>query len=297
MNPRERGFLLLSSCLGDPDRRPLTTAQLRTLADRSWRLDAPPEDRDLTEKDLKALGYGQTMAARILGLLEQEDVLDHYLLRGERMGCRPLTRVSAGYPLALRRRLGLDSPGVLWARGDVKILEHPMVSLVGSRDLEPDNEKFAREVGRQAALQGLTLVSGNARGADRAAQESCLEAGGRVIAIVADELAKHPLRENLLYLSEEDFDAPFSTQRALSRNRCIHALGAWTLVAQSSLGCGGTWDGTVKNLRYGWSSVFCFDDGSEAAGKLEQMGAQLIKMQDLGEIRGLRPQFDNFFDQ
>lgn len=297
MNPRERGFLLLSSCLGDPDRRPLTTAQLRTLADRSWRLDAPPEDRDLTEKDLKALGYGQTMAARILGLLEQEDVLDHYLLRGERMGCRPLTRVSAGYPLVLRRRLGLDSPGVLWARGDVKILEHPMVSLVGSRDLEPDNEKFAREVGRQAALQGLTLVSGNARGADRAAQESCLEAGGRVIAIVADELAKHPLRENLLYLSEEDFDAPFSTQRALSRNRCIHALGERTLVAQSSLGCGGTWDGTVKNLRYGWSSVFCFDDGSEAAGKLEQMGAQLIKMQDLGEIRGLRPQFDNLFDQ
>lgn len=297
MNPRERGFLLLSSCLGDPDRRPLTTAQLRTLADRSWRLDAPPEDRDLTEKDLKALGYGQTMAVRILGLLEQEDVLDHYLLRGERMGCRPLTRVSAGYPLVLRRRLGLDSPGVLWARGDVKILEHPMVSLVGSRDLEPDNEKFAREVGRQAALQGLTLVSGNARGADRAAQESCLEAGGRVIAIVADELVKHPLRENLLYLSEEDFDAPFSTQRALSRNRCIHALGERTLVAQSSLGCGGTWDGTVKNLRYGWSSVFCFDDGSEAAGKLEQMGAQLIKMQDLGEIRGLRPQFDNFFDQ
>lgn len=297
MNPRERGFLLLSSCLGDPDRRALTTAQLRTLADRSWRLDAPPEDRDLTEKDLTALGYGQTMAARILGLLEQEDVLDHYLLRGERMGCRPLTRVSAGYPLVLRRRLGLDSPGVLWARGDVKILEHPMVSLVGSRDLEPDNEKFAREVGRQAALQGLTLVSGNARGADRAAQESCLEAGGRVIAIVADELAKHPLRENLLYLSEEDFDAPFSTQRALSRNRCIHALGERTLVAQSSLGCGGTWDGTVKNLRYGWSSVFCFDDGSEAAGKLEQMGAQLIKMQDLGEIRGLRPQFDNLFDQ
>lgn len=297
MNPRERGFLLLSSCLGDPDRRPLTTAQLRTLADRSWRLDAPPEDRALTEKDLKALGYGQTMAVRILGLLEQEDVLDHYLLRGERMGCRPLTRVSAGYPLVLRRRLGLDSPGVLWARGDVKILEHPMVSLVGSRDLEPDNEKFAREVGRQAALQGLTLVSGNARGADRAAQESCLEAGGRVITIVADELAKHPLRENLLYLSEEDFDAPFSTQRALSRNRCIHALGERTLVAQSSLGCGGTWDGTVKNLRYGWSSVFCFDDGSEAAGKLEQMGAQLIKMQDLGEIRGLRPQFDNFFDQ
>ena len=36
---------------------------------------------------------------------------------------------------------------------------------------------FAEAVGRYAARQGLTLVSGNARGADRAAQESCLAAG------------------------------------------------------------------------------------------------------------------------
>ena len=36
MNPRERGFLLLTSHLGDPDRSVLTVAQLRTLAMRIW---------------------------------------------------------------------------------------------------------------------------------------------------------------------------------------------------------------------------------------------------------------------
>ena len=88
-----------------------------------------------------------------------------------------------------------------------------MVALVGSRELREENWKFAAEVGRQAALQGYVLVSGNARGADRTAQEACLAAGGKVICVVADDLWKQPLRENILYLSEDDFEEGFSAQR------------------------------------------------------------------------------------
>lgn len=297
MRPAERGFLLLSSCLGDPDRRPLTTAQLRTLADRSWQLDTTDKGRDLTCADLMALGYGKPMADRILRLLSQEDVLDHYLSRAKRADCVPLTRVSENYPLILRKRLGLDSPGVLWAKGDVQILNSPAIALVGSRDLHNANRRFAEEVGYQAARQGYTLVSGNARGADRAAQEACLAAGGQVISVVADELTQHSRRDNVLYLSEEDFDQSFSSQRALSRNRVIHALAHKTMVAQCTLGMGGTWDGTVKNLRFGWSDVFCFRDGSDAAIQLEQMGASLVGLQDLSDLAALTAQTANLFDQ
>ena len=286
MNPREAGFLLLSSQLGNPDRRPLSTAQLRTLADRAVG-HAAAEDRDLQISDLLALGYGQDMAARIVGLLEEEALLSRYLQGGEKLGCEAVTRVSENYPLILRKRLGLDSPGCLWVRGERSILNTPAISLVGSRDLLEENRRFAEAVGRQAALQGLTLVSGNARGADRTAQESCLEAGGRVISVVADELYKHPLRENLLYISEESFDAEFSAQRAISRNRVIHALGRMVFVAQSTLGKGGTWDGTVKNLRFGWSSVGCYRDGSEASIQLEQMGAYLVDESDLQDLGSL----------
>lgn len=295
MNPRERGFLLLSSHLGDPERKPLTPYQMQILAQRVQTMAPPEEERELEHKDLLHLGYGREMAERIVHLLEQEDILEDYLHQGEKLGCIPVTRVSDGYPLILRRRLGLDSPGCLWARGDLSVLNAPAIALVGSRDLQEPNRRFAEAVGIHAANLGLTLVSGNARGADRAAQNACLQAGGSVISIVADELAKHPLQEGILYLSEDGFLESFTSQRAISRNRCIHALGAITFVAQATLEKGGTWDGTVKNLRNGWSNVACFRDGSEASHRLETLGAYLIDLEDLQVLESfLQPEISLF---
>lgn len=297
MRAAEKGFLLLSSHLGDPERKPLTTAQLRTLADRSWKLDTQQKDREMELSDLTALGYGREMAQRILGLLSQEFLLEEYLRIASGQGCYPITRVSEEYPLMVRKRLGLDSPGVLWAKGDAEILKKPKISLVGSRDIRPDNREFAREVGRQAALQGYVLVSGNARGSDREAQQACLAAGGKVVVVVADSLILHTQKENVLYLSEDGFDLEFSAQRALSRNRVIHCLGNLTMVAQCTLGMGGTWDGTTRNLRNGWSPVFCFEDGSAAMRELEQMGAQTIKSDALGCFEQISTIQTTFFDQ
>ena len=287
MNGAERGFLLLTSHLGNPQRKVLTTAQLRTLASRMRQFPMPEEDRELTEQDLLKLGYDREMARRIVSLLSEEAVLDYYLAHAARMDCYPVTRANTAYPVLLRQRLGLDSPGCLWAKGDVGILNTPAIALVGSRDLLEENRAFAEAVGYHAAQQGLTLVSGNARGADRTAQKACLEAGGRVISIVADELSRQPLMRNMLYLSEEDFDEPFSAQRALRRNRCIHTLGQMVFVAQCDLGKGGTWDGTAKNLHFGWSPVACYRDGSEASLELEQMGAYLVEQEDLLDLGSL----------
>lgn len=296
MNPWERGFLLLTSRLGNPERQTLTMPQLRVLAERVQKGKEPRENRDLTAADLVALGYSREQGARIVALLEEEDLLERYLHRGKRAGCVPVTRVSAGYPALVRKRLGLEAPGCLWAKGELSILDTPAIALVGSRDLREENRAFAQAVGYQAARQGLTLVSGNARGADRAAQESCLSAGGRVISVVADELDKQHLRENMLYLSEDGFDEPFSPQRALSRNRTIHALGRMVFAAQATLEKGGTWDGTVKNLRFGWSPVACFADGSEAMARLAQMGAFPVGPEVLEDMESLAQPEKTLFD-
>lgn len=294
MNAREAGFLLLTSCLGNPDRRVLTTAQLRNLSLRMQNMPRPVKDRELEIGDLVAMGYGKEMACRILALLEEEELLRYALRRAEGFGCVPVTRVSEGYPVVLKERLGPEAPGCLWAKGDLSIMNTPMISLVGSRDILPENKAFAAEVGRQAAAQGYTLISGNARGADRTAQSACLKAGGRVVSVVADSLAEKHLQPNVLYLSEEDFDAEFSSHRALRRNRIIHALAEKTFVAQCNLGFGGTWDGTVRNLRNGWSPVFCFRDGSKAMAELYQMGACSVSVTDLKALPGLVGQSNLF---
>lgn len=293
MNAKERGFLLLTSQLGDPERKPLTVAQFRTLASRVTQMEWPKSSRELTEEDLVVLGYDRAMAYRIVGLLASDLALERYLTRGQLRDCFPISRVSGEYPLAVRKRLGLDAPGCLWAKGDTALLHRQTVSLVGSRELAESNRLFAECVGREVAKQGFTLVSGNARGADRVAQEACLNNGGSVISIVADELQKYPVVQNLLYLSEDSFDLPFTGQRALSRNRVIHALGYITFVAQCNGETGGTWDGTAKNLRHGWSPVFCFADGSPASAELEQMGATPIGMESLSDLSDLRPNVES----
>jgi len=297
MTVGEQGFLLLTGYLADPECKPLTVAQFRNLTLRARQLEKPEQDRDLTERDIVSLGFDRAFARRVISLLSRTEQLQWYLERGKRQDCFPITRISAQYPDRLRDLLGAEAPGVIWAKGDVALLQRPAIALVGSRDLHTENREFAYQVGKQAALQGYALVSGDARGADRTAQDSCLEHGGGVISIVSDELEKHTAKENVLYLSEEGFDLSFSSHRALQRNRLIHCMGSKTFVAQCTLGKGGTWNGTTNNLRFGWSPVFCFHDGSDASNELKNLGAVLIAPEQLGDIGALRSAEINFIDQ
>lgn len=295
MSPGERGFLLLGSHLGDPERKCLSPAQFRELARRVNAAAAQSDMREMSSRDLIELGYSQQMAVQILTLLEQEDRLDAYLRKAQKQGFGLLTRLSARYPQILRQCLGPDAPVCLWYQGDLAILDHPRISLVGNRTLRSPNEAFAREAGIQAARQSYVLVSGNARGADRTGQNACLKSGGQVISILADELCSHSAKENILYLSEDSFDLPFSSLRALSRNRIIHALSPAVLVAQCDETRGGTWDGSQRNLRYGWSKVCCFPEETEGSRTLIQMGAEPVDPSGLCNLSELCRQLPNLF--
>lgn len=284
MNSREKGFLLLTGHLGDPHRRPLTNPQLRTLKSCVAAVRRSDPDKELEPQDLISMGCGGELARQTVRLLSDQPLLEAYLDRGRAHRCVPLTRISRDYPSRLVSCLGEDAPGCLWLKGDLRLLNRPAVALVGSRDLREENADFAHEVGTLAARYGYVLISGNARGADTVAQESCLKAGGKVISVLADSLMAKKPRENVLYISEEGFDLPFTRHRALSRNRLIHSLALRTFVAQCALGRGGTWNGTLRNLRGGWSPVFCVSDGSEGAKQLQQLGAALINMGQLHNI-------------
>ena len=287
MTGAERGLLLLCSTLGRTDIKPLTLAQYRDLYKRAMAMGLPEGDlnADVTQNDLLRLGYAQPQARRILHLLADEAALDAYLAQCERQNIVPITRVSPQYPAELVRKLRLHAPAVLFAKGDLSALQGRFVSCVGSRELTEKGRAFAKKVGELAAKEQVVLVSGGAVGADRTAQDACLQAGGSVIEVTPHALTDRPMRERVLYLSEDGFDLPFSAQRALSRNRIIHAMGEKVLVAQTRRGIGGTWSGTTENLRCGWSPVFICDDGSDGMQALTARGAQPIaELTSLAEL-------------
>lgn len=281
MNVLERGMLLLCCALPGSEVKPLTSAEFMRLERALFEKSGVGE---VTVAALSAEGIERSEAERICALLDRETLLDAYLARARQLGIGVLTRLNPAYPQVLLQKLRRSAPPVLFYKGKTELLQNRCVSLVGSRRLAPMGEAFARRVGALAATEGLTLVSGGAAGADLAAQQACRALEGSVIVFAADRLMEHAEQKQVIFCSEEGFDVPFSTPRAHSRNRLIHAMGERTFVAQCTHGHGGTWAGTVENLKKGLSPVYCHADGSAAAQALCELGAEALSYDDLTSV-------------
>ena len=276
MNILEEGVLLLCCRLGEPI-KPLTLTQFKDLGVRVRTCGIEPDRLAfLHASDLRQLGYEEQMAEHILHLLSRRKALEAYLARAERLGIYALTRVSQGYPGRITQKLSASRPPALFAMGDSSLLDRPAIAVVGSRDLRPENRAFAETVGQLIAREGFVLVSGGARGADSAAQQACLDAGGSCIVFLPDRLDVRTPKERVLYLSAEGYDFPFTSARALYRNKLIHMSCEKAFAVQCTYGQGGTWQGCTENLKHGWSELFVFDDGSQAMAELIRRGAEPV---------------------
>jgi len=84
---------------------------------------------------------------------------------------------------------GLDPAMTLFSAGDLA-LHNPCVSIVGKRDATAEGRARASRLARELVKQGVTIVSGLARGIDTAAHLSTLESGGRTAAVIGTPLSK-----------------------------------------------------------------------------------------------------------
>lgn len=152
----------------------------------------------------------------------------------------------AGYPERLLE--APHPPRVLWAEGNLALLDRPCVAVVGTRRATAYAERVARELGRVLALAGATVVSGLARGVDACAHRGALDAGGATAAVLGTGLdvvypAAHrelqrAIAERGLLLSEI---APGDAAHRGSfpeRNRIIAALCSATIVVEGGIGSG-----------------------------------------------------------
>ena len=218
--------LLLTTRLGDAVPAPLTPS-------RYWRLlDAVPEPAELlgvAGGDLaRRAGLSPEDGLQIERLLAGATTLAFALERMERQGFVPLTAFDEGYPARLRERLGDQAPPVLFTVGDRALLSSEGIGIVGSRAVTPDGAEVARAVAGRAAAEGLTVVSGGARGVDQEAMSAAQTAGGRVVAYLADSLqrrvrepeTRRAVAEGVVCLATPHGpSAGFSAANAVGRNK------------------------------------------------------------------------------
>jgi DNA processing protein len=164
----------------------------------------------------------------------------------DRIGARILVPDDAEFPDSLRTIP--DAPPVLFAQGDLGLVQRPALAVVGSRDHSAYGQTVARGVGMLAARAGLVVVSGMARGLDAVAQSAALDAGGATIGVLGNGLGViYPAANRLLYervagsgLLLSEFP-PGERPHAGSfprRNRLISGLARVTLVVEAAIGSG-----------------------------------------------------------
>ena len=97
-------------------------------------------------------------------------------------GIDVITYDEAGYPCNLRTAPA--PPPVLYVKGTLLPQDAAAVAIVGSRRASAQALQMAKELGRELAQKGITVVSGLAIGVDTYAHEGALEGGGTTIAVL-----------------------------------------------------------------------------------------------------------------
>ncbi len=137
-----------------------------------------------------------------------------------------------------------DAPGLLYVRGDVRILSEPQLAMVGSRNPTAGGRASAREFAMFFAHAGITITSGLALGIDTACHEGALAGGGPTVAVLGCGLDQIYPRENQALADRiaatgaviTEFPPGSSPLPAYfpQRNRIIAGLSHGTLVVEAA---------------------------------------------------------------
>jgi len=196
-------------------------------------------------------------SARLARLLARGFLLSQAVERWQTRAIWLVSRADVEYPARLKARLKDNAPPILYGCGDATILETGGLAVVGSRNVDGPLVDYTENIGRLTAGANRTLISGGARGVDQAAMRSTLNAGGKVIGVLASHLERQALspehREilmngRLVLISPYDPAAGFNVGHAMQRNKLIYALSDAALVVSSDYQKGGTWAGAVEQL-------------------------------------------------
>ncbi len=174
--------------------------------------------------------------------LPDERALRRELAAMEELGAQFLFEGTPQYPPLLA--LLPDAPPMVAVLGDLAALQPRAVAMVGARNASASGQRFAEQLSRALAGEGIAIVSGLARGIDGAAHRGALAARGRTIAAIAGgldvayppehaELQERIAAEGGLLVTEAPLGtAPFA-RHFPRRNRLVAGLSLGVVVVEA----------------------------------------------------------------
>lgn len=199
-----------------------------------------------TESELKEIkGLREDSLKQILNFKDWS-LVKRELENTAKLGYTILTWQDQHYPPLLLNIY--DPPIVLYAGGDFSSLNQMNMAIVGSRASSAYGLETAGNFAYRLASEGVTIVSGLARGIDTRAHEGALKAGGNTIAVLGSGLdVIYPQENASLFrkilkrgavFSEFPLGTPPDPQNFPRRNRIISGLSKGVLVVEASLKSG-----------------------------------------------------------
>lgn len=188
---------------------------------------------------LVAAGLDERTAREVVHARDETDP-DAEMERLAQAGVTALAQADPRYPSRLREID--DAPPLLYVKGAWADVDEWSVAVVGTRRATVYGRMAAQEFSRGLAVNGITVVSGLARGVDTVSHRAALDAGGRTVAVLANGLdtvyppENRRLAEEIAERGAVLSDYPLGTKPRADffprRNRILSGVSLGTLVVE-----------------------------------------------------------------
>lgn len=200
---------------------------------------------DAPAQALRSAGLTEKIVEAFFQVRRQID-LEQELEKARQSGVEIVTWEDDQYPSLLKEIS--QPPPILYVRGKLKPEDELAVAIVGTRKFTSYGRQVAEEIAEFLVHQGITVVSGLARGIDAVAHATTLKAGGRTIAVLGSGVDRiyPPEHEKLAgriiesgaVISDYALGTPPEAVNFPPRNRIISGLTKATIVIEAGTDSG-----------------------------------------------------------
>ncbi len=139
----------------------------------------------------------------------------------------------------------------LYIEGNEQILNNFGIAIIGSRNSSKEGEKITEEIVTKLVKKDIVIISGLAKGIDSKAHQTCINSGGKTIAVIGsgfnniypkenEKMYKRIIETGGTIVSEYPPDTPVDSRNFPKRNRIVSGLSEGVVMIEGKYRSGTT---------------------------------------------------------